>query len=279
MSTTTATAPAVVLSRRPNLSALAALMAFAIRQDLHGRRLLVLALLFALPSVLIAIIALSNRDAPADVMEFAFIFNLIPHALAPLTALLYAAGLIRDEVEEQTLTYLLMRPLPRPAIYIVKWKAAYLVTAALTAVFTCVAFGVTALTCSEPLATSVVERALITSGILALTQIGYCAVFGAIGLMAKRALLLGVAYIILFEGLLANLDTVARRLTVMYYFRVLNLRWLQPERGRDWGINLDTAPSAESCIWILCGVGLTLVLFCGALFARKEFRVKTPEGN
>ncbi len=44
----------------------------------------------------------------------------------------------------------------------------------------------------------------------------------------RRSLLVGVAYIVIFEGLLASLDTVARRLTVMYYFRVLVLRWLDP---------------------------------------------------
>ena len=44
--------------------------------------------------------------------------NFIPHALAPLAALLYSAGIIQDEVEDQTLTYLLLRPLPRWALYL-----------------------------------------------------------------------------------------------------------------------------------------------------------------
>ena len=55
----------------------------------------------------------------------------------------------------------------------------------------------------------------------------------------------GVAYIVLFEGLLASLDTVARRLTVMYYFRVLVLRWLEPASGKEWSIDLATAPECE----------------------------------
>ena len=54
----------------------------------------------------------------AEKLQFALVFNLIPHALAPLAALLYATGIIQDEVEEQTLTYLLLRPLPRWAIYL-----------------------------------------------------------------------------------------------------------------------------------------------------------------
>jgi hypothetical protein len=57
------------------------------------------------------------------------------------------------------------------------------------------------------------------------------------------------------------------------------LRWLQPDTGQDWGINLATAPSVQTCVLILCGLGLTLVVFAGAIFARSEYRVKTPEGN
>ena len=68
----------------------------------------------------------------------------------PLAALLYAAGIIQDEVEEQTLTYLLLRPLPRWALYLVKLLATLLVTSVLTAVFTAATFAVIALTASEP---------------------------------------------------------------------------------------------------------------------------------
>ena len=99
-----------------------------LRQHLRGRRLLVLSLLFALPSVLAAVVSLlSHYPPPVEELKFALVFNLIPHALAPLAALLYAAGIIQDEVEEQTLTYLLVRPLPRWAIYIVKLLATLLI--------------------------------------------------------------------------------------------------------------------------------------------------------
>jgi ABC-2 type transport system permease protein len=279
---TTSTAPAlpvVSLSRWPDFSALTALFVFAVRQCLRGRRLLVLALLFALPNALTALIALSGTHPPTEVLEFAFPFNLIPHALAPLAALLYASGLIRDETEEQTLTYLLMRPLPRWALYVVKFLAALLVTCLLTAFFILLTFAVIAATSPEPWADGLVRRALTTAGALALAEIGYCAVFGFMGLVTKRSLLLGVGYIIIFEGLLASLDTVARRLTVMYYFRVLILRWLEPERGRDWAIDLETAPTAQTCVLVLLGVGFVLTALSAAVFARSEFRMKTPEGN
>jgi ABC-2 type transport system permease protein len=276
---TAVAANAVVLSRRPDLGALATLLLLALRQHVRGRRLLVLSLLFALPSVLAAVVSLTSRVAPpAASLEFAFVFNLIPHALVPLAALLYAAGIIQDEVEEQTLTYLLLRPLPRWALYLVKLLATLVVTVALTAVFTTATLAVIALMGSNPTA-GLVGRALKIAGLLALAQVGYCGLFGLLGLLTRRSLLVGVGYIVIFEGVLASLDTVIRRLTVMYYFRVLALRWLEPADGKEWMIDLATAPGARACVLTLLGVGLVTAVVAALLFASREFRMKTPDGN
>ena len=104
-----------------DLTALTALFVLTLRQHLRGRRLLVLSLLFLLPSAMVCLFRLGHHPPNPGHLEFATVFNLIPHALATLTALLYAAGMIQDEVEEQTLTYLLLRPLPRWALYLTKF--------------------------------------------------------------------------------------------------------------------------------------------------------------
>jgi ABC-2 type transport system permease protein len=272
-------ADAIVLSRRPELRALAALFVLTLRQHLRGRRLLVLSLLFALPSVLAAVVGLTSRHGPPAEFEFAFIYNLIPHALAPLAALLYAAGIIQDDVEEQTLTYLLLRPLPRWGLYLVKLLATLLVTSALIAVFTTATFATIALTANEPATAGLLGRALKMAGLLGLTQVAYCGLFGFLGLLMRHSFLAGIAYIVVMEGFLASFPTVARQLTVMYYFRVLILRWLTPEAGKVWSINLATAPDARTCVLTLLGVGLVSAAVAAIFFASREFRMKTPEGN
>src|SRR5205823_12306572 len=123
-----------------DLAALWALFVLTLRQHLRGRRLLVLSLLFLLPTALSALLYLMPHPPRPANLEGGFIFNIIPHALATLTALLYAAGMIQDEVEEQTLTYLLLRPLPRWALYVTKFLATVLVTSVLTGFFTAVAY-------------------------------------------------------------------------------------------------------------------------------------------
>ena len=260
-------------------TALAALAVLTLRQHLRGRRLLVLSVLFLLPSVLAAILRLTAHPPdPAD-LEFAFLFNLVPSALAPLTALLYAAGIIQDEVEEQTLTYLLLRPLPRWALYVTKLGVAWLVTSVLTGVFTALAFVVIYWNTAELWGDVLPGRALKTAGLLALAQVGYCSLFGALSLFTRRSLIAGLAYVIVFEGLLANFESVARRLTVMYSFRVLSVRWLGPPDKDVWSIDLETAPSAGTCVLTLLGASAVFTLLGAVLMMRREFRMKTPEGS
>jgi ABC-2 type transport system permease protein len=259
--------------------ALAALFVLTLRQHVHGRRLLILSLLFLIPSALVLVERLSPHHPPLEKLEFACIFYFIPHALLPLVALLYAAGMVRDEIEEQTLTYLLLRPLPRWAFYLTRLAATWVVTTALTAVFTTLAFAVIWWGTPQLWGDALHVRAAKTVGLLALALVGYCSLFGALGLYTRRSLIAGLAYIVAFEGILANIPMVARQLTVMYYFRVLTMRWLAPSGSEAWGIDLDTAQTAKTCLQILLAASAVLTVLGMVMMARREFRMKTPEGS
>lgn len=262
-----------------DVSALAALFVLTLRQHVRGRRLLVLSLLFLLPSILATLVRLAPHPPPAGHLEFALVFNLIPHALAPLTALLYAAGIIQDEVEEQTLTYLLLRPLPRWALYITKLAATMLTTAVLVGAFTILTYVVIYWTSADLWRNMPLDRALKAAALLSLALATYCAVFAVVSLFTRRALFAGLAYIVAFEGLLASFESVVRRLTVMYYFRVLAVRWLDPPDARSWTLDLAAAPSARECVWTLLGATAILTVLGAVKMNRAEFRMKTPEGS
>jgi ABC-2 type transport system permease protein len=285
MSSSPFPADAPVFLWHSSLRAVAALVQLTLRQQLRGRRIVVLAALFALPGILAVVVGLASRlPLPAEIAEildFSLVMILIPHALAPLAALLYAAGVIQDEVEDQTLTYLLLRPLPRWALYLAKLLATFLVVSLLTAVFAAATLAIIAILAGSASAGSaaggLAMRAGLAAAALALAQAAYCGLFGFLGLITRRSLVVGVAYILLFEGLLASFDTVARRLTVMYYFRVLALRWLKPPEAGEWAIDLAAAPDARTCALVLLGIGLVLAAAGAVFFVRREFRVKTAE--
>jgi len=267
------------------LSGLAVLLGLTLRQQLRGRRLLVLVVLYALPCVLAIVLRSLSRPAPTDILEFALVYNLVPHVLAPLTALLFAGGMIQDEVEEQTLTYLLVRPLPRPALYVCKLLGTLFLTTLLVAASTTGLYLATYWNTTEMWDGGVVKRVLLTAGIFALGQVGYCSLFGCLGVLTRRTLIAGVIYIVIFEGLLANLQFMVRSLTVVYYVRVMALRWLDlptqllNQWQSNWGLDLNKSPDGSSCVLKLLGIGLAITVLAALGFSRREFRLKTPEGG
>jgi ABC-2 type transport system permease protein len=256
-----------------------------LRQHTHGRRLLVLVALLALPCVLAIILRSLSRPAPAEILEFALVFGLIPHALAPLTALLYAAGMVQDEVEGQTLTYLLLRPLPKWSLYLTKWLATTLLCIGLIGFFTLALYLAIYWGTPELWGEIMPGRALKTVAALSLAQLGYCSLFGCLGLVVRHSLIAGVAYIVLLEGLIANVEFVGRALTVVYYFRVLSLRWLslpdllQQQWLRVWQLDPATMPDALSCVETLAAASLAITIFSALWFSRSEFALKTPESS
>jgi ABC-2 type transport system permease protein len=268
----------VPLRRGIELRALAALFGLTLRQHVRGRRLLILMFLFTLPSLVAILARATNENTPIDKLQFGLIFTLIPHALAPLAALLYASGMIQDEIEEQTLTYLLVRPLPRWTIYTTKLAATILVTALLAAVFTFLTYAAVNWGRDDFWGKIMPNQAAQTATLLALAVAAYCSIFGLISLFARRSLVVGVAYIILFEGVLANIDFVVRRFTVMYYYRVLCERWLGLN-VEEWSLDLSKAPDATECVLTLVAASVVATALAATIFATREFRVKTPEGS
>lgn len=270
--------PDIPLQRGVSLSALFTLFTLTLRQHARGLRLVLLGLLFLLPALLAVLVRFTNPNVPAEHLEEVLILYLMPHVLVPLAALLYASGMIADEVEEQTLTYLLVRPLPRRAIYLTKLLASWLTVAVLVGAFTFVSYGAVSWGNADFARQSLPWRPLHMAGLFTLTLFGYCAGFGLLSLVVRRSLVVGIVYIAVFEGLLANIDFAFRQLTIVHYFRVLCARWLDL-RPRAWQLNLTAAPTAENAVLILAAAGLLATVAGAFLFAGREFRVKTPEGS
>lgn len=275
-------APIIRENRTSRLPALLALFTLTIRQHTHGRRLYVIAGLYAIPCILALVLRNLPGSAPADALEMALIFSLLPHGLAPLTALLYASGVISDEIEEQTLTYLMLRSIPRWQLYLMKLIATFCVTSLMVA--GAVAALYAAIYAGTPeFVTDIVPRAARSMVVMILAQAGYCSLFGFLGLFTRRSLIAGIGYIVLIEGILANLDFVGRTLTIVYYVRTLTLRWLdlpaeQLRRCQEaWGMSdLDKLPTATDSVLTVLVFSLSVSILTSLWFARREFRMKTP---
>src|SRR5260221_622993 len=186
-----------------NLSGLWALYVLTLRQHMHGKRWMLMALMFLLLAALVVVVRITADHMTPIMIEFSFAFIFLPQVVLPLVALMYASGIIHDEQEEQTITYLLIRPIPKWALYGVKLLATLTTTVVLTAVFTALTYAVVYVGTS-PGAENVPERAVKAIAVHSLAMITYCCLFGLFSLLTKRVLVTGILYIVAIEGAFGN---------------------------------------------------------------------------
>lgn len=265
----------------------------ALRQHLHGKRWMVMAALFLLPAALAVLVRMTAPNVPLMALEFMLVMMFVPQALLPLVALLYGSGVIQDEQEEQTITYLLVRPIPKWAIYTLKLLAAMTTTSLLVSLFLAVTF-VAIYFGADVTWGHVAKRWLIAAAVQALAVTTYCSVFGLFSLLTKRILVAGVLYTAIVEVLFANLPFGIRLATVLYYMRLIvyhsmSYQFVRPNgRERDIADNLwqlevrnDPGlllhPSWGQSIATLVTASLVCTVIASWLCTQREFHVKTPE--
>ncbi len=275
-----------------NPAGLWTLYVLTLRQHLHGKRWIIMLVLFLLPAGFADVVRLTNHRIPGIGIEFMFVFMLIPHAILPLAALIYVTGIINDEQEEQTITYLLIRPLPKWAIYVIKLLATLTTTVVLTWVFTVLTY-VAIYLGTDSNVSEVTFRCLKAASILSLAVIAYCCLFGLMSLMTKRVLLAGIVYAIGVEFVVASVPVGIRLVAINYYIRLIayrSLDFVYAEYGRAENIaanawhfkddpHLIQHPTTQTCFIVLFTSCVAFTLLAAFICSRREFHVKTPEKN
>jgi ABC-2 type transport system permease protein len=181
-------------------------VAWITARGLLGRRRFLL--LFPLP-ILVVGLAVLTRGFGVDPQEWApaVILGLGFGVLLPVTALIVGTGVLGAEIDDGTIVHILSKPLPRWRIVLPKLLVAAAVTAA-TAAIPLYVVGV--------LASGVrLGLALVAGSVIG--AIAYTALFLALSLLTRRPVLLGLVYVLVWEGLLANIVSGTRALSVQQY--------------------------------------------------------------
>lgn len=147
--------------------------------------------------------------------------------LVPVTAAVFATSVLGDPAEDGTLGHLLTTPRPR-------WRLAVPALAATTSVV--LPLAVLPLVVVLALNGVVVGTIVAVAVASALVAATYSTVFVALGLGVRRALLVGLLYIALWEGVVARFGTGLARLSVRQYALSL-LAALQDDPAPSGGVS------------------------------------------
>lgn len=165
------------------------------------------ALLFVLPLVLIALsILVRALVGQADEGARHTLYGLGLVVIVPLVALLATSGLLAPEIDDGSISYLLAKPVSRHTIVISK----LLVAASCVLVFAALPVLVAGLVLMNGEPSFAVGFAV---GALA-GGVAYCALFALLSIMTRHAVVIGLIYLLIWEGLLGGLLDGVRWLSV-----------------------------------------------------------------
>ena len=195
-----------------SIAAMPEIARVTLRQLLGRRRTLLLVLLSTLPVLL----ALAFRVAgETEIERFPRrIFDTISMTiLLPLVAILFGSGAFGAEIDDGTIVYLLAKPVPRWVVVASKALSAIAIAILLTG-------GSTALAGFIDMVPAGGDGVLATEAQVLAMVVGsacYVSLFLALSLFTRRALVIGIGYMLVWEGALSLMLPGIANLSIRQY--------------------------------------------------------------
>jgi ABC-2 type transport system permease protein len=255
---------------RPGLlSSAAKIFDLSLGQMLWSRRSVFLAILVGGPVVLAGIIRFAASVEPAALpringarvggaaMFGMMIWILYIRFIIPVLGVFYGTSLIADEIDDKTITYLFVRPIPRAAVLMGKYLSFLACTSLLV------------------LPSVVLVYFLIVplgGGSIAAGLASYGAVFALVGARVKRPLVVGLVYAFGFEPAVLIFPGYLKRATVGYYLQAL----VPQAMPQDSAISVlmqvfQEFPSVATSLICLAGITLGTLWLAGRAVETREY--------
>jgi len=252
-------------------------------QMLWSRRSVFLAFIAAAPVALAGLIRFATFAEPrllpqinGERLDGTALFGLMIWLLyvrfiVPVLGMFYGTSLVADEVDDKTITYLFVRPIPRGAVLIGKYLAYFVCTALLIlpsvvlVYFLLVPIGGGSIGRSFPLLA-------VDLGVLAAGIGSYGALFAWVGARLKRPLVVGLVFVFGWEPGVLLFPGYLKRATVAYYLQGL-VPHTMPQEG---GVNIlfqvfQEVPPVPLSLAALAGVTLVGVWLAARATETREY--------
>ena len=234
-------------------------LSLTIRQLTGTRRQVILWLFAAAPLAMSILIRSLSDDYTEAVVQ---LFDLLLIAVVlPLVVAILATTALGEDVEDRTLSYLVLRPIARWQIVAAKYIAVVILGAVPLALFGVAMAGVAFAEDFGALShyDEVLRPMLGVAAAMAVGVLAYSAVFTWLGLVSGQALGLAIVYVFVWEGLAATIFAGIRYLSIRSY-SVITMTKMGGERldgiSND-NVELAFAAGAAAAITVVF-LGLTL---------------------
>ncbi|MFQ5701168.1 MAG: ABC transporter permease [Acidobacteriota bacterium] len=241
---------------------------------LKSRRTLVMGMLCCFPILGAALGAamIASGIAEHDLSAYGLITFLMSrgyvHFFLVVVTLFYGTALVADEIDDKTITYLFMRPVPKTSLYLGKYLA-YLAAAGLMLLPTATASFLVAILADPPgeairhFPTLFQDLAVLALGILA-----YGALYALIGAISRRPVFVGLGFAVIWETAVTFIPGYLSKLTIKHYLLAL----LPHPAGQRGVLALLEAPTSKPlAVFVLLAVTAALLALGTYVFKHKEY--------
>jgi ABC-2 type transport system permease protein len=180
------------------------------RKQLFAKRRVYVALaVLVIPTLIALLVRFNAAEGDLDAVgSLTTVFrDIVLGVLLPLTALVFGTSAFGGEVDDGTLIYLMVKPVPRWRLTFSKYVVAFLAT--LAVIIPSLFLAWIAMQNGAPVRVPLAFAAGGTIGALI-----YCAIFVTLGITSRRALAIGLLYIVAFENVLSRSVVGVKSLSV-----------------------------------------------------------------
>ncbi len=251
-------------------------------QMLWSRRTVFMALVVAAPMLLALLYRIMhasfgdpevNGQALRGTTLFGMtIWLLYLRFIVPILGVFYGTALVADEVDDKTITYLFVRPIPRRAILLGKYLAYLASTICVVLPSVMIVYFLT-----TALDVNVIARSFPALakdlGLLAVGLAVYGAVFAFVGTRLRHPLVLGLVFAFGWEQFALVIPGYLRRFTVIYYLQAL-VPHAVPQDSSAMSLLqavFRQVPSAPECLAWLAGIWVVFLVLAAYTIERREY--------
>jgi ABC-2 type transport system permease protein len=239
-----------------------ALTFYSAKKLLFGKKAII-TILVALFVAAVMGYAGSQSDSPLEdgtnLMDTLILFFFMP-----VMAMIFGSSLIRDEIDDKSITHVATAPLDRAFSYLGYYLPLGIATAlSMVAIST---VGMLAFFGQHGMGSDVLGIYLEFVALVVIGSFVYSSLFLAISVLFNKPVLFGLFYAFIWEGFIGSLPGAIQNASVKHYLRSLGSAWVKFGDISRW----DQASSAWSSAVMLLGLTVFFLVLGAYLFREKE---------
>jgi ABC-2 type transport system permease protein len=188
--------------------------------------------------------------------------GLIISFMVPITTMIYGSTIIRDDIEDRSITQTITAPMNRVFSYL----SYYVATVA------CLSVMLTAITTAGfvsffgPLGidTPSLNIYIDTTALVFIGTLVYSSLFMLVSLMTSKAIYFGLFYAFIWEGFVGSIPGNIQKVAISHYIKSIGSNWMEY-------VLLNNASDLTLSYYVMFTLTVSLILFGCLLFRTKEF--------